>query len=578
MNRFCKILFLAGGILLYGSFDLVCQPTLTCYNKLLKEGDQLKKQKNFGEAINKYTAAYNCNHIQGYDTLSKRIENVIHLLELARIKAEDDEELARQKEKEVIIERDKALQEKKEKEAARDSATIYAKRAEALFLTAQSQILLDKNDLSQDPLLLSFAGLMLADQESKQTAYTAFVKAAYKIYSGGSYFTNSVIKKFYQLPFSDQLLIHTGSNLLLQKHNTLPVIVSSHLSPGANVTVSTRPEQFVTWGYASAYGLVHRERLREVKLHSQPILSLAYSFDNKYVISGGRDSLINVYPLFGAENKSIKAHTGNVYEVVPRPHSSDFLSRSSDGTIRVWNIDGTLKNTFHGKYFQATTYSSNGNFLAGVDAGERVTIWDSSGTVVDTFSGSILKDIKDLIFIKDEPKLFLVARDKILLAEKNKGVKVIRYAQADVNGLMINSYGDHFLTWTKDGSLKYSAVGSYVDIDLKYGDVEIIDASISVDNKYILSTAADGNVALHDIEGWKIHTWKTDPDEPIAAQFSKDGQAVYVAAIGNTTIRKFYLPHVILAQQENVFDSFREDFNRLASQYGLKYLSALENR
>lgn len=74
--------------------------------------------------------------------------------------------------------------------------------------------------------------------------------------------------------------------------------------------------------------------------HFKPVLSISFSKDNKYLISGSSDQMIKLWSL--KTQKELKSllneHKGIVNSVVFSPVSNSFASAGEDKQIKVWNI------------------------------------------------------------------------------------------------------------------------------------------------------------------------------------------------------------------------------------------------
>lgn len=77
--------------------------------------------------------------------------------------------------------------------------------------------------------------------------------------------------------------------------------------------------------------------MNDVKAHEKEARSVSFSFDGKYLATGGFDSCINIMDL--TENlkivKTLK-HNNKVISVKWHPHYPLLLSTSADRSARVW--------------------------------------------------------------------------------------------------------------------------------------------------------------------------------------------------------------------------------------------------
>lgn len=81
-------------------------------------------------------------------------------------------------------------------------------------------------------------------------------------------------------------------------------------------------------------------KLQEHIGHTDHIYTLATSYDGKYLASGGKDKLINVWSVNDDEHlKTFNQHRDGVTSLVFRKGSNQLYSASNDRTIKLWNID-----------------------------------------------------------------------------------------------------------------------------------------------------------------------------------------------------------------------------------------------
>merc|ERR1711998_398645 len=138
--------------------------------------------------------------------------------------------------------------------------------------------------------------------------------------------------------------------------------------------------------------------------HAKDVLSVAFSVDNRQIVSASRDKSIKLWNTLGeckytiGEQGGAEGHTEWVSCVnfVPNSQNPSIVSGGWDKIVKVWNMSNCKLRTNlvgHSGYINAVTFSPNRYWLcAGTDNGIR--IWDLEG--------------KGIV---DELKLDLPARD-----------------------------------------------------------------------------------------------------------------------------------------------------------------------
>ena len=73
------------------------------------------------------------------------------------------------------------------------------------------------------------------------------------------------------------------------------------------------------------------------KYHTKPVLSVSWSPDDKYIVSGAEDGVIILWnPEDGTHIKTLKGHTGPVRSFAWSYNSDILYSCSEDGTVKIW--------------------------------------------------------------------------------------------------------------------------------------------------------------------------------------------------------------------------------------------------
>lgn len=84
----------------------------------------------------------------------------------------------------------------------------------------------------------------------------------------------------------------------------------------------------------------------------------------------------------------MSGHEGAVWGVAISPNSQFIASASQDGTVKLWQRDGTLVRTLRGddKGFTRVAFSPDGRMVAAAGS-QTVTMWNIDGTLLTTLYG-----------------------------------------------------------------------------------------------------------------------------------------------------------------------------------------------
>ena len=123
-----------------------------------------------------------------------------------------------------------------------------------------------------------------------------------------------------------------------------------------------------------------------------PITSAAISPDGKYIVSGSRDSTIEVWNMEdGKLIRTLRGHEGDVTSVAISPDGKYIVSGSRDSTIKVWNMeDGRLIRTLrgHARSVTSVAISPDGRFIVSGSDDNTIKIWSMEDVrLIKTLSG-----------------------------------------------------------------------------------------------------------------------------------------------------------------------------------------------
>jgi WD40 repeat protein len=129
--------------------------------------------------------------------------------------------------------------------------------------------------------------------------------------------------------------------------------------------------------------------------HTPWVGAIAFTADNKKVVSRGGDNAIKLWDLeSGRQLRSLVA--GNVYagssSIALSPDGVLLAAGSANNSVRIWSIaDGSVQRTLagHEAAVEAVAFSGDGSLLASADAHGVIRVWKAaSGSPVRTLTGS----------------------------------------------------------------------------------------------------------------------------------------------------------------------------------------------
>ena len=205
----------------------------------------------------------------------------------------------------------------------------------------------------------------------------------------------------------------------------------------------------------------------------------------------------------------LTGHTGPVSGV---SWSSDWrlaTASQEDGTVRLWDQEGTLLDTFHIPTVRGgVQWRPDGQVLATVDQYGLVRLWKDN-PLLTTFIGRAHAEVTDAALSPDGQILASASGDRINLWRQDRDHRwlseptslrsgYVRSVSWSPDGkLLASTYDDAVTIWNRDGSRK---------LTLKHEGVEngVLTVSWSPDSKELATGDGKGNITLWDIKDSSI--------------------------------------------------------------------------
>lgn len=266
--------------------------------------------------------------------------------------------------------------------------------------------------------------------------------------------------------------------------------------------------------------------------------TVTFSKDSLIATAYG-DGTIKLWQSDGTLRLSIKAHDKAASSVSFSPDSQTFVSTGDDFTVKLWKHDGNLVRTLgkHNGSVPSVSFSPNGKIIASGGADGTIKLWTSEGNLIKTIEKAHLPYVQSVEFSPDGLLLASAGNDGMvkLWTPEGKLLKSFRhgYIVLDVSfsrdGKVIASAGEdkNIKIWSRDGTLlkTFTAPNSSTS---HFNSVR--NVSFSSDGK-IASASTDHTVRIWKIDGTLLQTLKADSFYVWDVSFSPDGQTL--ASAGN---------------------------------------------
>jgi WD40 repeat protein len=318
------------------------------------------------------------------------------------------------------------------------------------------------------------------------------------------------------------------------------------------------------------------------------VLSITLSAYGEKAVSSYSNGTIKIWQWDGTLLKTLKAHTAQVFRVRFNPDGQTFASVSEDGTLKLWNIDGTLIHTFtgHKAPVWSVAFSPGGGFLASASEDQTVKIWKLDGTLVTTLKGHSAP-VWDVAFSPglDRGLIATAGGDDVINLWKwrsngqieSQPYKVLKGHKTAVMSLAFNP------NWSdKDAaSSTFLASGGEDNIMILWDSsgkprktIRAHDAAINAitfnrDGRLIATASGDNTLKLWNTDGMPLSTIKGHRSAVWDVGFSGNGK--FLASASSDSMVKLWKPSEILQQrlyghQSIVWDvSFSPDGQTIAT-------------
>lgn len=328
----------------------VSAQTLNCYELLLNEGKSLLQRNEFAKATNRFqTALSSCDNVPASNPLDSLIQVALNAeiaylnrqnAKLSRYLQVTQELAAKEAEARSAAEKARILALTNESLARKNEAIaiLNGRRAASLRLSTLAELESDRGATS-DAFALALLALDLSDDQTYAQAMRAF--------------TTTVIDSFgIVIPQSTEILdfrlngttvnIITKDSIKSYDINTgkvigEPVTDGDFLFADEYVRMTTEPE-----GRSVSVQVEGAQRF-VLKGHEE-IVKCALNLGPEGFVTAGRDNTLRFWSRDGTSVIVGQGHLGNIYQLVQfyTNEQMHVASRSSDGTVRLWQPRETL--------------------------------------------------------------------------------------------------------------------------------------------------------------------------------------------------------------------------------------------
>lgn len=281
--------------------------------------------------------------------------------------------------------------------------------------------------------------------------------------------------------------------------------IDTHLS-GTSTAMLSSNGQYVVAGSTNHTGVlldVFKNKKFPLVGHKAPISSVSISPGTNLIITASRDGTVKLWDQKGRLRNTIKCTDGIVSFAVFSPSGNRIITTLDSGKqVKMWDIDGELITNFETQDNQTyhSMISPNGNRILVSNDDGIAKLWDSNQMMLQKIK--LKSRITGATFSPDQQKIFVKFIDgNIGLWETGKN----DFNDLHISGTVADAAHSNFtndgkllFTSSKDGRARIRNLEDGTTINIKL-DENIIEAALSPDGKTLLTGNQKGIAKIRQL-------------------------------------------------------------------------------
>jgi WD40 repeat protein len=322
------------------------------------------------------------------------------------------------------------------------------------------------------------------------------------------------------------------------------------------------------------------------------------------------------------ERNQLRGHAGAVWQVALSPDERTLASASADGTVRLWQIDGTPVRTLagdtsqvlsvamlpndrivsahddgslwfrkpdstgirqfaHGQAVNALSAAPGGRAIAAASEDGTVSLWDDAGRRVGTLP-SQNTPVRIVAYSPDGTRLATGSADgKVRLWQISSPtdgtagrtiVETLSGMDSSLTSLAFSRDGQQLAAGGLDGQVRLWRADGVPIATFQAHPSPLYSLVFSPTDDLLVSASADKTIKLWRLDGTLLSTLGGHTSQVHSLSFSRDGKTL-VSGSGDRTLRLWRIDHSLLTSlyehTDRVYDvAFSADGERIASASG----------
>lgn len=251
------------------------------------------------------------------------------------------------------------------------------------------------------------------------------------------------------------------------------------------------------------------------------------------------DQILERVVLSIQEYNRLNGHTAAVLGVDFSPDGQQIATASVDGTVKIWQRDGTLSHTLkgHQSVVRVVKFSPDGEILASAGDDKTIKLWKRDGTLLNTMQSKV-SGLWGLDFSRDSSTLIAGGVDSTVELWTRRG-QLLKTFEGETTGIRAVAWSpdgqtiaaadihNHVRLWNPDGSLRTVLRGH---------TTPLYSCAFSPDSNLLVTGSVDGMINLWNREGTLLSTLKAHDATVKELRFSADGN-LFASASWDKTIK-----------------------------------------
>ncbi|TFK74199.1 WD40 repeat-like protein [Pluteus cervinus] len=289
---------------------------------------------------------------------------------------------------------------------------------------------------------------------------------------------------------------------IVLKGHTAEVLSVAYSQDGRYLVSGSRDKTMRIWDMTSGQPVID-----PLQGHSDSVWSVSYSPNGTYMVSGSKDNTIRIWNAASGESiMELQKHTGPVWSVVYSPDNQCIASGSDDKTIIIWDATNgkpVMDLEGHNDSVWSVAYSPDGKYI--VSGSDDIRIWDttSKGSLVLRPLRAHNGSVWSVAYSPDGKYIVSGSQDKTIIIWNAKTGQPIMDPLEEHNNsvwsVLYSPNGNHIISGSDDKKIiTWDAHSGEIIGNPSQESESILSVAYSPDDMHIAAALYDKTIRIHD--------------------------------------------------------------------------------